>query len=50
MGHRDVSFFFVGNAGLPAGVFAGAARISQDVDIGLVRLNYRFGGPVVAKY
>jgi outer membrane immunogenic protein len=50
MGHRDVSFFFVWNAGLPAGVFAGAARISQDVDIGLVRLNYRFGGPVVAKY
>jgi len=50
MGDRDVSFFFVGNAGLPAGVFAGAARISQDVDIGLVRLNYRFGGPVVAKY
>jgi outer membrane immunogenic protein len=50
MGHREVSFFFVGNAGLPAGVFAGAARIGQDVDIGLVRLNYRFGGPVVAKY
>ena len=25
-------------------------RIRQDVDMGLVRLNYRFGGPVVAKY
>ena len=25
-------------------------RISQDVDMGLVRLNYRWGGPVVAKY
>ena len=25
-------------------------HISQNVDIGLVRLNYRFGGPVIAKY
>jgi outer membrane immunogenic protein len=25
-------------------------NISQDVDMGTVRLNYRFGGPVVAKY
>ncbi|MBI5319871.1 outer membrane beta-barrel protein [Bradyrhizobium sp.] len=25
-------------------------RIGQDVDIGTVRVNYRFGGPVVAKY
>jgi outer membrane immunogenic protein len=25
-------------------------RIRQDVDMGLVRLNYRFGGPIVAKY
>jgi outer membrane immunogenic protein len=25
-------------------------RISQDVDMGTVRLNYRFGGPVVARY
>jgi outer membrane immunogenic protein len=25
-------------------------RITQDVDIGLVRLNYRFGGPLMAKY
>jgi outer membrane immunogenic protein len=25
-------------------------RIRQDVDIGTVRVNYRFGGPVVAKY
>jgi outer membrane immunogenic protein len=24
--------------------------ISQDVDMGTVRLNYRFGGPVVARY
>ena len=25
-------------------------RIKQDVDMGLVRLNYKFGGPVLAKY
>lgn len=25
-------------------------RIRQDVDIGTIRLNYSFGGPVVAKY
>lgn len=33
-----------------AGVLAGTERIRQDVDMGLVRLNYRWGGPVVAKY
>lgn len=25
-------------------------RIRQDVDMGLVRLNYKFGGPMIAKY
>jgi outer membrane immunogenic protein len=30
--------------------FAGSERIRQDVDMGLVRLNYKFGGPVIAKY
>ena len=25
-------------------------NIRQDVDVGTVRLNYRFGGPVVARY
>jgi outer membrane immunogenic protein len=25
-------------------------RISEDVDMGTVRVNYTFGGPVVAKY
>ena len=38
------------NLTTPAGVLAGTVRISQDVDMGLVRVNYRFGGPVVAKY
>ncbi len=31
-------------------VHAQPISISQDVDIGTVRLNYRWGGPVVAKY
>jgi hypothetical protein len=25
-------------------------NISQDVDMATIRLNYRFGGPIVAKY
>jgi outer membrane immunogenic protein len=50
MGTRNLTF----NG--PGGVFDGTDRISQDVDIGLVRLNYRFGGfgglgaPVAARY
>ena len=34
----------------PAGVFAGSDRIRQDVDLVTVRLNYKFGGPIIAKY
>ena len=46
MGSRDVSFL------TPDGVFNGSDHINQDVDMGLVRPNYRFNwtGPVVAKY
>ncbi len=47
MGHRDIDF-------TSAGVFQFADHITQDVDIGLIRLNYRFGGwggaPVAARY
>ena len=32
------------------GGFDRTMRIKQDVDMGTVRLNYTFGGPVVAKY
>jgi outer membrane immunogenic protein len=36
---------------LPPGAgLSGMHNISQDVDIGTIRVNYRFGGPVVAKY
>jgi outer membrane immunogenic protein len=44
MGTRDVSFATV------AGVFDGTDRIRQDVDLCTARLNYKFGGPVVARY
>ena len=37
---KDVTF-----AGL-----AGTDRIKQDVDMGLVRLNYKFGGPMLGRY
>ena len=32
------------------GLLVQTDRIRQDVDMGLVRLNYKFGGPIVAKY
>jgi outer membrane immunogenic protein len=41
------------NLTAPGGVFFQSERISQDVDMGLVRVNYRFGGyglPVAARY
>jgi outer membrane immunogenic protein len=44
LGHHSVDF------PTPAGLVARTDRIGQDVDIGLVRVNYRWGGPVVAKY
>ena len=34
----------------PAGTFFASDRIRQDVDLVTVRVNYRWGGPVVAKY
>ena len=34
----------------PAGAAFGADRIRQDVDLVTARLNYRFGGPVIARY
>jgi outer membrane immunogenic protein len=34
----------------PAGLFVGTDRISQDVDLVTARLNYKFGGPAIARY
>jgi outer membrane immunogenic protein len=44
MGTKNIS------ANTPAGLFSATDRIHQDVDVGTVRLNYRWGGPVVARY
>jgi outer membrane immunogenic protein len=34
----------------PGGAFFGTDRISQDVDLVTARINYKFGGPSVARY
>ncbi|HLX16277.1 MAG TPA: outer membrane beta-barrel protein [Bradyrhizobium sp.] len=44
MGTRDVAFFDF------TGAFDFNERIHQDVDMFTARLNYKFGGPVVARY
>jgi len=44
MGSRDVTFNLVG------GGLSRIDNIHEDVDMGTVRLNYTFGGPVVARY
>ncbi len=50
----EYDHMFLGSRNLvaytPGGVYSATDRISQDVDLGLVRVNYRWGGPVVAKY
>jgi outer membrane immunogenic protein len=35
---------------VPAGFAAAANTVSQNIDMVTVRLNYKFGGPVVARY
>jgi outer membrane immunogenic protein len=49
MGNRTYTFTHNGVAGV-AGTFFSNERIKQDVDLVTVRVNYRWGGPVVAKY
>ncbi|MCK1659440.1 MULTISPECIES: outer membrane beta-barrel protein [unclassified Bradyrhizobium] len=51
----EYDHIFLGNRTIgltttPGGLPFGSDRIRQDVDMGLVRLNYRWGGPVIAKY
>jgi outer membrane immunogenic protein len=48
----DHLFMGKSNISFPATLFALSRvdSIKQDVDMGTVRLNYRFGGPVIAKY
>ncbi|MEZ2143538.1 outer membrane beta-barrel protein [Bradyrhizobium sp. DN5] len=51
LGNRTINFTGSGNfVTAPLGVVTRSERISQDVDIGLIRVNYRWGGPLIAKY
>lgn len=47
-GNNNVATTFVAGSGFTG--YHATSSISQDVDMGLVRLNYRFGGPMIAKY
>jgi outer membrane immunogenic protein len=49
MGRRDITLITTG-AIPPAGAFSRTESIKQDVDLITARINYRFGGPVIAKY
>ena len=50
MGHRDVTLLATGVLPAPAGTPVRTDRIGQDVDLIMARINYRWGGPVIAKY
>jgi outer membrane immunogenic protein len=48
---KDVGFTHAGvDISRLVGGIAYTARVSQDIDLALVRLNYKFGGPILAKY
>jgi len=49
MGNRDITMASTG-AIAPAGALIRIDRIRQDVDVVTARINYKFGGPVVARY
>ena len=46
LGNHNSQFTVVGTGAL----VVGTERVRQDVDMGLVRLNYQFGGPVIGRY
>ena len=50
MGSQQVNMVGSPNAVVPAGLFTRADNIRQDVDMMTARINYKFGGPIVAKY
>ena len=49
MGNRNVTMTSTGTF-LPVGALSRTDNIGQDVDLVTVRVNYRWGGPVIAKY
>ncbi|MCK1386495.1 outer membrane beta-barrel protein [Bradyrhizobium sp. 21] len=50
MGQHNVNLLATGLAAPAAGAFSRTERIGQDVDLITARVNYRFGGPIIAKY
>jgi outer membrane immunogenic protein len=53
MGDRDITMISAGvipPPGAAAGALSRINNISQDFDLVTVRVNYRWGGPVIAKY
>jgi outer membrane immunogenic protein len=53
MGNRNVTFTTATiptTPPTPAVLFATTDRIRQDIDLATVRINYRWGGPVIGKY
>ena len=51
MGRQDLTFTSAGVlAGIPAGSVFRTDSIRQDVDMVTARINYRFGGPLIARY
>jgi outer membrane immunogenic protein len=46
MGHRDITLYST----VAPGVLSRGESIRQDIDMVTARINYRFGGPIVAKY
>jgi outer membrane immunogenic protein len=44
LGNRNIGFT------TPVGAFAGTDNIKQDADLFTARVNYHFGGPIVARY
>ena len=49
LGRRTLNFTSSGLVA-PVGAFSRSATIRQDVDMVTARINYTFGGPVIAKY
>jgi outer membrane immunogenic protein len=51
MGNRAINATSTGVlAGIPAGSIFRTDSIRQDVDMVTARINFRFGGPAVARY
>lgn len=46
MGRRDIALYST----IVPGTFSRGESISQDIDVVTARVNYRFGGPIVARY